>query len=562
MRGCVLWVGGLLLVAALVGGRGGDVYIWITLALVGVWVWRKVSEEAGKHSEEKARKERARAADEERRARQKAEDEARRAREEEQRKSDEKRAAQREVDREAGRWIAAVSPRPWADLKYLKPARIEPEDAGMSPVPTRQHTLPARRDALPTGPVLYLPDVQEARWRCGEIVSALTRSTATEARQLADALGPFLDGGCRSGKFRKRKAGGQGSPSSGEFGPLKAGTRPSPEVADVIFRAMSWADARSRLFDGLHPEAARLMGGAAKFLTDELHRLRGTSYASEPPGEPVRPAGQWESFIQHLHQHLLATAAELTALPAFEPPPATHPPRAARLQEHLVTEALELSITEYVQQQAAALERAATGTFDVSRSTWNHGTELLKGFLTSEVLSRFQRATWGFATVSAWDERTVRPDIRSQLHRAYMAFALNYFREVLENMTEYAKNSGEGGPRNQVTVHGDAVVNIAETLTYIGSTVAAVINRGDTEAAEAINALSAAIQSEPGLTGQRRNELLDNVADIADAVAEPETPRVRSRAKAALAAIGAASGASSQITQALTDWHHVFNGFA
>jgi hypothetical protein len=86
-----------------------------------------------------------------------------------------------------------------------------------------------------------------------------------------------------------------------------------------------------------------------------------------------------------------------------------------------------------------------------------------------------------------------------------------------------------------------------------------VADRGNTAAADAIQALAEAIQRDPELADDRRAELLDNVADVADAVADPVAPRKLSRAKAAMNAITSAASVSSHLAQTVGNWHDILN---
>jgi len=165
--------------------------------------------------------------------------------------------------------------------------------------------------------------------------------------------------------------------------------------------------------------------------------------------------------------------------------------------------------------------------------------------------------------------REIAAEIHPRIYAAYVAIAVNYLAEVLELMPEYAEASGQGKRRDPVTVYGNvgainsqvsnSNVSVADTVISIGTTIKVLSDSGNTSAAAAISALTEAIQHDPELADDLRNQLLDNVADIADAAAAP-TPaehRKLSRAKAAMSAITAAANTSSQLAHAVSTWHDV-----
>ncbi|KOY50134.1 hypothetical protein ADK59_38600 [Streptomyces sp. XY332] len=127
--------------------------------------------------------------------------------------------------------------------------------------------------------------------------------------------------------------------------------------------------------------------------------------------------------------------------------------------------------------------------------------------------------------------------------------------EVLELMPVYAEAPGLGKRRDPVTIYGNvgaihsqvsnSNISVTDTVTNVGTTIQAVADRGETGAADAIRALAEAVQHDPGLTDDLRAQLLDHVADVADAAAVPDEPRRLSRARAAMAAIAAGAGTSS-----------------
>ncbi|MFF2331831.1 MULTISPECIES: hypothetical protein [unclassified Streptomyces] len=447
------------------------------------------------------------------------------------------------VNAEVARWKQESRKQQKQPAAFLPtPATVEPLDSGMARINLAEIALPSQT-------TLELADPEQARQLCADVVAGLVRSIAGEAESHAAALRPLAAAGCCAGRYRTR--GRQG------WGPIQQGWRLTPKTEEAVYRAVAWAEARNALLSPLHHQVEAAI---RPILTrgSTLQRWRDDDdTAYEPSGTPVRAAGEWGEFLQCLVEDLAAVARRLHALPSYEPPPGLSPPRVARLREDTVAEAVEDRIFEYVEKQSRRFLATPPHGFSMAVPTWDAGARLLTDFLTADVLQRFERTTVGFQAVSRWDDTSAAPVVRSRMHRIFVTFALNYMVEVLNSMPEYADHSGENTQKNGITIQA-GVVQIANTLNVIGSNVAAVMQRGDTESAEAVNALSAAVQADQNLDPQSRAEQLENVADVAAAVADPDADGSRRRGRNALAAITAAAGASSQITQAIEQWQHIF----
>ncbi len=215
-------------------------------------------------------------------------------------------------------------------------------------------------------------------------------------------------------------------------------------------------------------------------------------------------------------------------------------------------------------------------------SAWIRGHDHpLDGFLTADVSKRYEAAIFGFKhaeeMAGGWRSggyltetatyREIAVGIHPRIYAAYVAIAVNYLAEVQELMPKYAEDSGQGKRRDPITINASRIgvvgdvtnsnISVADTINSIGTSIQAVSDRGQTDAAAAIRALAEAIQQDPGLAENLRAQLLDHVADVADAAAAPEEPRRLNRARAAMAAITASAGASSQLAQAVSTWHGV-----
>ncbi|WP_031159501.1 hypothetical protein [Streptomyces durhamensis] len=503
--GVVLWIVGLC-VAAWAGQTAGNLYVWGSLIGGGVWLWGRYAPERQARARQTASRERSR------------------------------------IGTEVREWERGGLERP-EESSGLRPApaTVEPAGSGLEAIRFVRTELPSR-------PALDLPDPEQARRLCTEVVTGLVRSLAREAEAHAEALRPLAaGGGRRPGRYRAR--------NGYDWGPVEEGFRLRPEAAQTLYRVLAWAGARTELLSVLHPRAAaetdRVQERGAT-----LRRWRtGGDTVSEPPGTPVRPAGQWEDFLRGLREELLTAARGLRALPPFPAPPRLSPVGSARLRENMTTEVLGPRIAEYVDRHARRLATTPHGGFTMAPQDWSTAGRLLQGFVTDAVPDGFRSTTEGFEAVGSWGPDAVVPEVRSRMHRVHVTFGLHYLVEVLRFMPQYAENSGENGQGSRINI---GVINIANSLKIINSNMAAVMQRGDTQAAEAVNALTAAVQADPDLAQEDRADHLENVVDVAAAVADPDADGNRRRGRNALAALSAAAGASSQITQVINEWQHVF----
>ncbi|MGW1776363.1 hypothetical protein [Streptomyces sp. NPDC002104] len=535
--GSIVWFIGLI-VFGLVSDEAAGNYVLFSLFLGGVLVWKKKVEPERQAQEAAREAERHRLAYEAKRAEQAREAERLR------REQEAKREEQARADAEALRWRQESHRRRKGPAAFRPaPATVEPEDSGMEPLGLVGMPLPSRPD-------LVLPDPEQVRRLCAEVGAGLVRSVATEADAHAARLRSKAEGNLPVGRYRAG-AGGR------SWGRVQKGRRLTAEADHAVRQAVAWAEARGDLLADLHERAAVEVRALRKH-GDKLRKwCDAPDRAYDAPGTPVRPDGEWETFLRRLTEDLAAAARGLRALPPYEAPPRLSPPGVARVRADTVAEAVEDRISAYVERHARRLVQTRSGSFSMDARDWDEGAELLEDFLTVDIRRRFARTTEGFHAVSRWGDTSAAAHIRSRMHRIFVSLSLNYMVEVLRSMPDYADHSGENVPKSGITIQA-GVVQIANTLNNIGSNVAAVMQRGDTQSAEAINALSAAVQADPDLDPQVRAEQLENVAEVAAAMADPDAGGNRRRGRNALAALTAAVGASSQVTQAIGQWQHVF----
>ncbi|MFF7889932.1 hypothetical protein ACH40F_55880 [Streptomyces sp. NPDC020794] len=409
-----------------------------------------------------------------------------------------------------------------------------------------------------------LPDPDAARRTISETVPELGPGIAKQARSHAEAVRPFLE--------RRR---------------LRGSTR---EAADLISDIAtgggnSWESRVSLLLRGFIPieDAYKTdLGGIGMALMPVKQALqwKPDRWLWKASDSELRPV------LSELHKGLVTLADSLAR--SIQRPallPAHHPPGCARLRDDVVAETvaeqLAMLIEAGVKQYDAAQEGGWPGSSREAALSWRF-EDSLRPFLTTEVQQRYWQATWGFKHAEElvdakrgvhrgrspiYEEyREIAAGIHPRIHSAYVAIAVNYLAEVLELMPKYAEDSGQGKRRDPVTVYGNvgaigdvhnSNVSVADTVLSIGTSINTVADRGDTDTAAAIRALAKAVQQDPGLAETLRAQLLDNLADVADAAVAPDEPRRLSRARAAMASITAAAGTSTQLAEAVGNWQHV-----
>ncbi|MEU9619150.1 hypothetical protein [Streptomyces sp. NPDC048155] len=419
---------------------------------------------------------------------------------------------------------------------------------------------------MPTANRPALPDPEAARRLISNVVPEIGLLMAAQARAQAETVRRFLDG--RKPENAPQKAVELVDKTLGFFNGMTVVFQPF-----FLPRSMP----QNPISTTLRPVHDALM----TFL--DLRRR-------PESGVQVRPV------LTGLRDRLMMLSRTLTSLPPTALLPSIHPPGFARLREDVVAESVAENLAKLVDDGLSRYEACQAGIWPDPRQE-TLGPRFRWGFnpfLTGEVRDRYVRATEGFEQLELFGERKVlRPynrengwqpalyefshyrtivgDKHPGIYAAYVAIAINYLSEVLGLMPDYAEASGQGRRRDPVTVYGNvgaihsqvtnSSISAANTITNIGTTIQAVADRGEVDVADAIRALAEAIQRDSGLAEDLRAQLLDHVADVADAAVAPDEPRRLSRARAAMAAITAAAGPSSQLAVTVGTWHDVLRQF-
>jgi hypothetical protein len=264
-------------------------------------------------------------------------------------------------------------------------------------------------------------------------------------------------------------------------------------AADAVLAAFAWSASRKRLLRDMHPAAERLLSDVLDPMKRTLKaRTDETFFLGDGLGpEPVLPEGQWQDYLEELHRGLITVQDGLATMPAPAALPDRKPPTDAKLREHVAKDAITEDLITFVTRADGLRRAAAAGPrpteFD---REWRLDGRLLDEFLTVAVRDRFHQATAGFPQVAGWGAEDITRGSQSILYLAYVTIALDYLSEVLKLMPDYADASGQGTTR---------------------------------DLGEVISALKEAIQNDPALTAEDRDDLLVHADDIGEAVSGPVT---------------------------------------
>ncbi|MFD1661674.1 hypothetical protein ACFSL4_26605 [Streptomyces caeni] len=513
----VLWFVGLLL-SPQVGEYGDTVYFWGSAAVGGMYLWSKYETKQQEAAQDEKREKEARRRD-----------------------ADALKMAQR--GQKARAWLGELAKEhPEQDESH------RPPPASVVPADSLPRLLYVRDGRGPSS--VLLPRLDVATYACAAALSGLVRFVAAEAVEHAAALS-LPAHGCTQSRYREAD-----EPQLGEWSDLREGSRPLPETAERLYTVLAWLTGRTTVLAHLYPPAEKKLARLNAYQRQLREWRKSSRYASKPPGPPTRPPGQWEKYLNGLCDDLRALAAELTTLSV--PPPERRPALShAILREDSASEVVAAEIQAQIHTVAACFARQAADPAQTARPFPGFDLHLLDGFRTAEVRNRYLTALQACTDVEAVGDALV-PELGHLLHYAHAALVLDYLLEVHTRMPDYARASGEGGPEPRFNI-SDSVVQIANTLTNINSTIAKVIERREPEQAEALEALTAAVQAEQNLSPEQRGTLLDHVADMAEGMAAPGQGRNRSRGAAALAAITQAAAASGQIATVVREWADVFH---
>ncbi|MER5353104.1 hypothetical protein ABT093_22570 [Kitasatospora sp. NPDC002551] len=349
--------------------------------------------------------------------------------------------------------------------------------------------------------------------------------------------------------------------------------RPKPDAVNAVRRACRWA-LRDQMPPGYDAVVYRYTfdgswSDGALFALSALDRQR---FQAASAG--IASRREFEAALNtalHRAQWIAELCSGLAVeRPVLDIPAERNPPRHGLLRHGIVGRAL---CEEIAEQRAAgeALRHAAAAGHPVVPAirAWVAATAgvLDRGLTDEDAGQGLRQLTDGLRHCV---RRTVpHPPAAAG---AYLTLGLEYLEKLEQRMPDHIEASGQGPQPAPVTVHGNvgainsqvtgSSIVVAETVRGIEVSIGALDRDGRGDLATALQQLTAAVQLERAFAEDLRARLLDHVADVAEAAAEPDRPRALSRARLAMAALTGAAATSSQLAQTLTTWHDVFNRFA
>lgn len=261
--------------------------------------------------------------------------------------------------------------------------------------------------------------------------------------------------------------------------------------------------------------------------------------------------------VRKTYEQISKLARRLSPMevPEFLPlPEDVHPPLHGRINDGILARLLSKEVAQLIYSGHAlsnSLGFRASTPPDVM--SWREGAiEVLTNGFGNVVSERFSQLTYGAYACAA-----PVPD-SSMLADAYLTLGLIYLEEVQERVSDYAEASGQAmsEPRVSMTFRGSTFhgAQFAAQIANIDSTISGVISTGGGEVAQALRALERAVLSQDALDDEQRQDLLDNISDLADAAQTPAERRNRGRVKSALAFLNAAACGATEVAKALEAW--------
>lgn len=268
-----------------------------------------------------------------------------------------------------------------------------------------------------------------------------------------------------------------------------------------------------------------------------------------------------ESHIESIHWTIQICEEKLAEYQVPEQvlliPEIIHP-RHGRLLDGKVARVLVEDLTNILHAGLALEAELESGTaHPVDAVVWcNTAMDTVLAGLTGGIDSGFWHVIGGAYKCDI--PAIAHPTLLSQAH---LTLGLYFIEEVLDRMPEYAEASGQATPKQHINITGNTIYGgqFAAQLTNINSSIAGIAQSGSQEMVDALKALEQAVLSQAGLDDKHRQELLDNVADLADAANTAPENRRRGRIKSALAALTASAAAAGEVGQAVGAWEPVLN---
>ncbi|SDD15651.1 hypothetical protein SAMN05216270_10272 [Glycomyces harbinensis] len=258
--------------------------------------------------------------------------------------------------------------------------------------------------------------------------------------------------------------------------------------------------------------------------------------------------------LQQLARSLRAFSVPDPLLPVLT---TADPPRHARIKDGYLPRLVLEDLREAIEhgRELGDWEPATAGG-NSAAIWWFERCRKILAPLGTVVVSLFPAADFEDAMLK-WP----LPNIGS-ITAAVVRLGVEYLEKVAAKMPDYAEASGHQVP---VTMHfsGNTIYGgqFAGQLTNIDSTIVGIAKSGQGEVAKVLRDLGDAITADQGLDIAGRQNLLDNVADLAETVKAPPAECRRGRFKAALDAIKTSAETGTAVAKAMESAEPVLRQF-
>ncbi|MEV0684750.1 hypothetical protein AB0I35_12885 [Nocardia sp. NPDC050378] len=143
---------------------------------------------------------------------------------------------------------------------------------------------------------------------------------------------------------------------------------------------------------------------------------------------------------------------------------------------------------------------------------------------------------------------------------AFLSISVHYLKDVQSKMADYSEASGQSS-NYSVQINGGNFYGsqVALQISNIDSSISTVVNQGNSQLADALEAVKQAAMTDPAIPNDRRTDLIDNVEYLAESASEAPEARNRGIVRSVLASLNSAASTAPQLAQALETWGGILN---
>ncbi|MGS2809425.1 hypothetical protein [Nocardia sp. MW-W600-9] len=146
------------------------------------------------------------------------------------------------------------------------------------------------------------------------------------------------------------------------------------------------------------------------------------------------------------------------------------------------------------------------------------------------------------------------------LAKAFLSISVHYLKDVQSRMSDYTEASGQV-PNYSIQISG-GVFNgsqVALQISNIESSISSVVNQGNSQLADALEAVKQAALTDPAIPDADRQDLIDNIEYLAESASSEPGARNRGIVRSVLSSLNSAAAAAPQLAQALESWGTILN---